>query len=96
MAPDAPRWRTGVPAQSSLVKRNIIVAGHRTSARLEPVMWEALHDIAGQQGTSLNELVTRIDSNKKASSLTAAIRVFIVKFYRAAPMRDAADDKAVT
>ena len=69
---------------SSLVIRNVVVAGHRTSVRLEPVMWEALQDIARQQQLTIHDLVTRIDRERTASSLTAAIRVYIVDFYRAA------------
>jgi predicted DNA-binding ribbon-helix-helix protein len=65
---------------SSLVIHNIVVAGHRTSVRLEPVMWEALLEIARQRETNINQLVTEIDS----STLTAAIRVYIVDFYRSA------------
>jgi len=83
----APRLRTTVP--SSLVIRNIVVAGHRTSVRLEPVMWEALREIARQRETNLNELVTEIDRRRNASSLTAAIRVYIVDFYRSAAMQAA-------
>src|SRR5438552_5736341 len=83
----APRLRTTAP--SSLVIRNIVVAGHRTSVRLEPVMWEALREIARQRETNLNELVTEIDRRRNASSLTAAIRVYIVDFYRAAAMQAA-------
>ena|SRR6266849_3311163 len=83
----APRQRTTV--LSSLVIRNIVVAGHRTSVRLEPTMWEALREIARQRETNLNELVTEIDRRRNASSLTAAIRVFIVDFYRSAAMQTA-------
>ena len=72
------------PGPSSLVIRNVVVAGHRTSVRLEPVMWEALADIAGRRGRTVNELVTEIDRDRSASSLTAAIRVYIVDYYRAA------------
>ena len=78
----APRRHATTP--SSLVIRNIVVAGHRTSVRLEPTMWEALREIARQRETNLNELVTEIDRRRDASSLTAAIRVFIVDFYRRA------------
>src|SRR5947209_18896576 len=74
----ATRLRTTTP--SSLVIRNIVVAGHRTSVRLEPTMWEALREIARQRETNLNELVTEIDRHRDASSLTAAIRAFIVRF----------------
>jgi predicted DNA-binding ribbon-helix-helix protein len=75
------------PIESSLVIRNVVVAGHRTSVRLEPMMWEALRDIAQQRDKSLHEIVTEIDRIRTASSLTAAIRVYIVAFYRTAAMR---------
>jgi predicted DNA-binding ribbon-helix-helix protein len=78
----APRKRQS--ASSSLVIHNVVVAGHRTSVRLEPVMWEALQDIARRHGTNINQLVTEIDRRRNSSSLTAAIRVYIVDFYRAA------------
>src|SRR5258708_38243396 len=71
-------------APSSLVIRNIVVGGHRTSVRLEPAMWDALQDIAHQQQVTVHDLVTHIDRDRSASSLTAAIRVYIVDFYRAA------------
>jgi predicted DNA-binding ribbon-helix-helix protein len=70
-----------------LVIRNIVVGGHRTSVRLEPVMWEALLEIARQRQTNVNQLVTEIDRRRVSSSLTAAIRVYIVDFYRAAAIR---------
>lgn len=69
---------------STLVIRNIVVAGRRTSVRLEPTMWEALREIARRREMSLHALVTEIDRGRTASSLTAAIRVYIVDFYRAA------------
>ena len=69
---------------SSLVIRNVVVAGRRTSVRLEPVMWEALRDIARRLEMTIHDLVTQIEHTRSASSLTAAIRVYIVDFYRAA------------
>jgi len=73
-------------APSSLVIHNIVVAGHRTSVRLEPPMWDALQEIAQQLRVTVHDLVTHIDGRRTASSLTAAIRVYIVDFYRAAAM----------
>jgi predicted DNA-binding ribbon-helix-helix protein len=78
----APRKR--LPVSSSLVIHNVVVAGRRTSVRLEPVMWEALQEIARQQETNINQLVTEIDRRRNSSGLTAAIRVYIVDFYRSA------------
>jgi predicted DNA-binding ribbon-helix-helix protein len=83
--PQRPR-RTHESGPSSLVIHNIVVGGHRTSVRLEPIMWDALHDIAQQRGLTTHDLVTDIDRDRTASSLTAAIRVYIVDFYRAAAL----------
>lgn len=47
-------------------------------------MWEALLEIARQRQTNVNQLVTEVDRQREASSLTAAIRVYIVDFYRSA------------
>jgi len=72
---------------SSLVIHNVVVGHHRTSVRLEPVMWDALLDIAKNRQVTVHDLVTDIDGERIASSLTAAIRIYIVEFYRTAALR---------
>ena len=67
---------------SPLGIHNIVVGGHRTSVRLEPAMWDALQDVARRQRLTIHDLVTRIDRGRTNSGLTAAIRVYIVNFYR--------------
>jgi predicted DNA-binding ribbon-helix-helix protein len=49
-------------------------------------MWDALHDIARRRRVTMHDLVTDIDRERTASSLTAAIRVYIVDFYRDAAL----------
>lgn len=83
--PKRPR-RAAENARSSLVIHNVVVAGRRTSVRLEPAMWEALNDIARRRRLTIHQLVTSIDRERTASTLTAAIRVFIVDYYRSAAM----------
>jgi predicted DNA-binding ribbon-helix-helix protein len=80
------RRRFHESSPSSLVIHNVVVAGRRTSVRLEPVMWDALHDIALRRRTRMHSLIIEIDRERTASTLTAAIRVYIVDFYRAAAM----------
>lgn len=81
--------RCGHAAQrSTLINRNITVAGRRTSIRLEPTMWEALHQLCQREGRTLNEMVTAIDHGRTESSLTAAIRVYLLTYYRAAATDD--------
>lgn len=71
-------------AASTLVSRNVTVNGKRTSLRLEPLMWEALAEIAQRENRHVNELVSMVEERRTASSLTAAVRVFIVRYFRAA------------
>lgn len=69
---------------STLVNRNVTVGGRRTSMRLEPTMWEALQQVCARESKTLNELVTEIDRQRQESSLTAAIRVYLLRYFRAA------------
>lgn len=70
--------------RSTLVNRNIVVGGHRTSMRLEPVMWQALREICAREGKTLSELATEIDRLRCESSLTSAMRAFALNYFRAA------------
>ena len=68
--------------KSTLVSRNITVLGRRTSVRLEPEMWDALFDVSRREGTSIHNICSLIYLRKvKESTLTAAIRVFLLLFY---------------
>jgi predicted DNA-binding ribbon-helix-helix protein len=72
------------PGASTLVNRNVTIGRRRTSLRLEPAMWDALEEICRREEMSQHELCAKIDKRRCASSLTAAIRVFIVNYFRAA------------
>ena len=62
--------------------RNVSVAGRRTSVRMELVMWRSLDDILEQEGLTTNQICTMVDSLRHDCGLTAALRVFIVAYYR--------------
>ncbi len=71
--------------KSSLVSRNITVLGRRTSVRLEPEMWRELKGISEREECTIHDLCSLISLRKnKKTSLTAAIRVFLMLYYRAA------------
>lgn len=71
--------------QSTLVSRNITVIGRRTSVRLEPEMWTALREIARRENCKIHDICSLIQMRKNPdTSLTAAIRVFLMLYYRAA------------
>lgn len=71
--------------KSTLVSRNITVIGRRTSVRLEPEMWGALREIARREDCKIHDICSLIHLRKNQdTSLTAAIRVFLMLYYRAA------------
>ena len=63
-----------------LIKKSITIKKHRTSLSLEKEFWDALKIIAGEQKCSIENLVARIDLNRK-TSLASTIRVYLLKFY---------------
>lgn len=71
--------------KSTLVSKNITVLGKRTSIRLEPEMWRALHEIADREKCKIHDICSIVALRKNPnSSLTASIRVFVMLYYRAA------------
>lgn len=66
---------------SELKKRNIIIAGKRTSVTLEPQIWNILHNVAEEQGCDVHQLCTFISERKPDdASLASAIRVFLISY----------------
>jgi predicted DNA-binding ribbon-helix-helix protein len=76
--PPAPRARR----DSTLLNRNVWIGRRRTSLRLEQAMWQALEEVAAEGGLTIHELCTMIEARRRESSLTAAVRVFLVCYYR--------------
>ncbi|GGC84103.1 ribbon-helix-helix domain-containing protein [Chelatococcus reniformis] len=73
------------PAQAPafrVVKRSLVVAGHRTSVSLEEPFWAALKEIAAVRRQSLAGLVAAIDDRRDGQNLSSAIRVFVLAYFR--------------
>ena len=62
----------------AIVKRSVVIAGHQTSVSLEHAFWTALKQEAARRGLTINDLVTRIDSQRQGN-LSSAIRVFLLE-----------------
>jgi predicted DNA-binding ribbon-helix-helix protein len=70
---------------STLVSGNVTIAGHRTSLRLEPEMWDALKGICNRERLSIHEVCTRIDERRQdGTSLTSAVRTFMLRYFELA------------
>jgi len=69
--------------KSPVIKRSIVIAGHKTSVSLEDAFWQGLKQIAGDRDLTLSDLVARIDTERRQGNLSSAIRLFVLDFYRA-------------
>ena len=68
--------------KSLVVKRSVVLAGHKTSVSLEDAFWGALKEIAGYRHSTVSALLANIDSNRQHGNLSSAIRLFVLGFYR--------------
>jgi predicted DNA-binding ribbon-helix-helix protein len=69
--------------KSPVVKRSIVIAGHKTSVSLEDAFWKCLKEIAGERQMTLSDLVASIDTGRHHGNLSSAIRLFVLDHYRA-------------
>jgi predicted DNA-binding ribbon-helix-helix protein len=68
--------------KSPVVKRSVVLAGHKTSVSLEDAFWEGLKEIAGRRLMTLSSLVDSIDGQRQQGNLSSALRLFVLEFYR--------------
>ncbi len=80
--------------KSPVVKRSIVIAGHKTSVSLEEAFWRGLKDIAVTRHVTLSDLVGSIDSERKHGNLSSAIRLFVLGHYQARPSAENASRPA--
>jgi len=71
--------------KSPVVKRSIVIAGHKTSVSLEDAFWKGLKDIADNREVTLSDLVSSIDTDRQHGNLSSAIRLFVLDHYRNPP-----------
>jgi predicted DNA-binding ribbon-helix-helix protein len=68
--------------KSPVVKRSIVIAGHKTSVSLEDAFWKGLKEIAAARNVTLSDLVATIDGGRRQGNLSSAIRLFVLEHYR--------------
>ncbi len=69
--------------KSAIVKRSIILDGHKTSVSLENEFWDGLREIADLQKTKLSTLMQKIDLERSNANLSSAIRIFVFNHFHA-------------
>ena len=68
--------------KSPVIKRSIVIAGHKTSVSLEDAFWQGLKEIADERSMTLSDLVSSIDTDRRHGNLSSAIRLFVLDHYR--------------
>ena len=69
--------------KSTVIKRSIVIEGHKTSISIEDIFWNSLKEIARDRAMTLSKLVASIDSARPSgSNLSSAIRVFVLDRFR--------------
>jgi predicted DNA-binding ribbon-helix-helix protein len=69
--------------KSTVVKRSIVIEGHKTSISIEDIFWNSLKEIARDRAMTLSKLVASIDASRVAgSNLSSAIRVYVLDRFR--------------
>ncbi len=81
--------------KSAIMKRSVVIGGHKTSVSLEEPFWNAVREIAGNQQMTVSSLLRQIDLERRNSNLSSAIRVFVLESVRgqmaATPQQHLAD-----
>jgi predicted DNA-binding ribbon-helix-helix protein len=81
--------------KSQVIKRSIVIAGHKTSISLEDAFWKGLKEIAAKRNMSFSNLVAVIDSERQHGNLSSAIRLFVLDFYRNQLLNDHEEQEQV-
>ena len=69
-------------AVSRVLKRSVVIAGHKTSVSVEDEFWDSLKEIAVERGMTLAAMIGAIDGDREHANLSSAIRLFVLGFYR--------------
>jgi len=69
--------------KSPVVKRSILLSGHKTSVSLEEAFWQGLKEIASDRKMSVSALIGTIDNGRTEGNLSSGIRLFVLDHFRA-------------
>ena len=69
--------------KSLVIKRSVVIDGHKTSVSLEDAFWRSLKEIARTQQATLSNIVAEIDKARQHGNLSSAIRLFVLDRVRA-------------
>jgi len=82
-----PAWDSGAnqngKPRSTLIAKNVVVNGRRTSVRMEQEVWTAIDEISRRERIDRHHMFTTVANRLKPhQSLSSAMRVFVICYYR--------------
>jgi predicted DNA-binding ribbon-helix-helix protein len=68
--------------KSPVVKRSVVINGHKTSISIEDQFWAAVKEIAAERQLTVARLVAMVDHDRgEVGNLSSAIRLFVLARY---------------
>lgn len=63
-----------------IIKRSVVIGGHKTSVSLEDAFWSELRRLARARPTTISDLLTEIDGDPgRVRNLSSAARIFVLR-----------------
>jgi predicted DNA-binding ribbon-helix-helix protein len=63
---------------SAIIKRSIVISGHKTSVSLEDAFWARLKACAAAKQQTLSVYIGAIDVDREASNLSSTLRLHVL------------------
>jgi predicted DNA-binding ribbon-helix-helix protein len=79
------RQKLATHRRSAIVKRSVVIGGHKTSVTLEDAFWKSLKQIAQSQNMTLSDMVGVIDRQRHSGNLSSTIRLFVFEHAARSP-----------
>jgi predicted DNA-binding ribbon-helix-helix protein len=67
--------------RSKILKRSIVIHGHKTSVALEDAFWLRFREIATAAEKTPAQLASEIDGDRTHGNLSSAIRLHVLEHY---------------
>jgi predicted DNA-binding ribbon-helix-helix protein len=77
----------GADMKSPIIKRSVVINGHKTSVSLEQPFWDIARALAGSEQITVSALLRRIDQERQHANLSSAVRVYVLEQMRAQAAR---------
>ena len=69
--------------KSTVIKRSVVINGHKSSISLEDQFWSVLKEIAAERKLTIAKLLAVVDHDRgKVANLSSALRLFVLSQYR--------------